>query len=150
MKLIEEFKLYENMWGEETEAPTLTEARSSAEIRAEIEKLKQELKLALAAEKGSKNKKEPVVYIWNRTLNGDIKDSSAAMSRRKGNKLIGKVFETKDAAIEEGNNALERADIAGMLEAPYTKYKIDIAEVLISEVPEETLQKSGLAHLINN
>jgi hypothetical protein len=72
------------------------------------------------------------------------------MSRRKGNKLIGKVFETKDAAIEEGNNALERADIAGMLEAPYTKYKIDIAEVLISEVPEETLQKSGLAHLINN
>ena len=132
--------------------------RSSVEILADIDRLKQELKQALIAEKQASYSKLPdVVYIWDMYLNEEDKGNWTSAEIYNG-LYSGTVFETEDKAFDAGLNLLRELEDEGELtyededgeeyEVEPEDYTIDTITISVKDVDEETLADSGLAHLI--
>jgi hypothetical protein len=143
MKLYEEFKLYENMFNEDssvgvaTPEETLTESRSSADIEAEIAKLQRELAQAREAEKRAASKGTKSVWVFD--IYRDPSD--------KGYGTSDMVFETETAAINAGWNHLSELDDEEELDYDEDDYTVDAIEIPLARVSEATLSFSRLHHL---
>jgi hypothetical protein len=138
MKLHEEFKLYEKMW--ESATTTLTEARSAADIEADIARLERELAAAkaelLSVRKANLRGKLPAqLYTW---------DAYKTVAE-KGTWTSEIVHETPEAAKAAGE-----AIVANNLEPGETfdQYTIEVVAVPFSTISNDTLEDSGLDHLI--
>lgn len=128
---------------------SLKEARSSADIRAEIERLQKELADAEAAEKkASYNSNVPTeVWIYDMYINPADKGTWTSAELYNG-KYDGYVYETSDKAIRGGLTHLNELADEGELEGEPIDYTVEAINIPISEVDEETLSFSGLDHLI--
>lgn len=128
---------------------SLKEARSSADIRAEIERLQKELADAEAAEKkASYNSNVPTeVWIYDMYINPADKGTWTSAELYNG-KYDGYVYETADKAIRGGLAHLNELADEGELEGEPIDYTVEAINIPISEVDEETLSFSGLDHLI--
>jgi hypothetical protein len=136
---------------EEVKKSLTEEARSVAEIEAEIAKLQQELTAAKTAEKKARIAKRPeVVYVWDIYLDPAEKGNwfSAEEDDITG-MWEGAVYETADEAIRAGNLHLDELWDEGDLEYSRRDYYIDAQEISLGNVSDETLADSGLDHLIN-
>lgn len=160
MKLHEEFKVYENMWDtapvkntlketsgkHTTKQPKrlLTEARSVADIEAEIARLQQELEQAKTAEKkASYGGNIPTdVWYWDIYFNPDEKGTWTSIDNDT-------VYETKDAALNGAYNHLSELDDEGELEYDVDDYYVDAVKIPVSKVSTDALEWSGLGHLLN-
>lgn len=141
-----------NAGREEQDRVELKEARSVAEIKAEIAKLQQELADAEAAEKKARITKRPeVVYVWDIYLDPAEKGNwfSAEEDDFTG-MWEGTVYETADAAIRAGNLHLDELWDEGDLEYSRRDYYIDAQDIPLGNVSDETLSFSGLDHLIES
>jgi DNA-directed RNA polymerase subunit RPC12/RpoP len=124
----------------------LTEARSIADIEAEIAGLQQELAQAKEDEKRAASKGTKSVWIWDMYIDAADKGSWTSIDQ-------GVVFETKDKAIEEGSYHLGELDDEGELldddENPVDpdEYTVDAIEIPLIRVPEDILRYSRLGHL---
>lgn len=156
MKLVDEVKQYEGLWEEESEqAPINETVRSSAEIKAEIARLEQELKAAeIAEKKASYNGNTPqTVWVWDMYLESSDKGSWTSAENENG-KWEGIVFETEDEALDAGWNLLnELADEDELYDdddepCDPDDYYVEAFEVPLSEVDITTLEESDLQHLI--
>lgn len=127
----------------------LKEARSSEEIRAEIDRLQQELEQALVAEKKSSyNGNTPkVVYIWDIYLNLSDRGNWTSADY-SNNKWEGTVFETEDEALDAAYSHLRELEDEGELEEEVDDYYIDTISVPVKDVHLDTLSFSGLNYLI--
>jgi hypothetical protein len=132
--------------------------RSSVEILADIDRLKQELKQALIAEKKAGYSELPkVVYIWDMYLNEEDRGNWTSAEIYNG-LYSGAVFETEEEAYDAGLTHLRELEDEGELtyededgeayEAEPEDYTIDTVAISVKDVDEETLADSGLEHLI--
>jgi hypothetical protein len=132
--------------------------RSSVEILADIDRLKQELKQALTAEKKASYSELPkVVYIWDMYIDEAEKGNWTSAEIYSG-LYSGTVFETEDQAFDAGLTLLRELEDEGELtyededgeeyEAEPEDYTIDTVAISVKDVDEETLADSGLEHLI--
>jgi hypothetical protein len=125
---------------------SLTEARSVADIEAEIARLQQELAQAKEDEKRAASKGTKSVWIWDMYIDDADKGSWTSIDQ-------GVVFETEDKAIEEGSYHLGELDDEGELldddENPVDadEYTVDAIEIPLARVPEDILRDSGLGYL---
>ena len=149
MKLSEEFKLFENMWDNDTPATKLTEARSIADIEAEIARLQQELADAKVAEKKvSYGGTLPTyVYAWDMYIDPANKGEWVSTNNDM-------VFETEDKAIDAGCLLLSELDDEDELgdDDEYVDpddYTVDVIKIPLASVPAEMLRFSNLSHLID-
>ena len=128
---------------------SLKEARSSADIKAEIERLQKELADAEAAEKkASYNGNVPTeVWIWDIYLEPADKGTWTSAELDNG-KYDGYVYETEDEALGGAWTHLGELDDEGELSGDPDDYYVEAFSVPASKVHEETLSYSGLAHLI--
>jgi hypothetical protein len=141
-----------NAGREEQDRVELKEARSVAEIKAEIAKLQQELADAEAEEKKARIAKRPeVVYVWDIYLDPAEKGNwlSAEEDDITG-MWEGTVYETADAAIRAGNLHLDELWDEGDLEYSRRDYYIDAYDIPLGNVSDETLSFSGLDYLIES
>ena len=127
---------------EERKEP-LTEARSVADIEADIAKLQQELEQAKVAEKkasygGSFPK---TVWVWDIYLEPAEKGTWTSTDSDV-------VFETKDKAVDAAWTLLNGLDDEGELEYDPDDYYVEAFEIPISSVSEEVVGYSNLKHLI--
>jgi hypothetical protein len=139
-----------NAGREEQDRVELKEARSVAEIKAEIAKLQQELADAEVEEKKARIAKRPeVVYVWDIYLDPAEKGNwlSAEEDDITG-MWEGTVYETADAAIRAGNLHLDELWDEGDLEYSRRDYYIDAYDIPLGNVSDETLSFSGLDYLI--
>lgn len=132
--------------------------RSSVEILADIDRLKQELKQALIAEKKASYSELPkVVYIWDMYIDEAEKGNWTSAEIYNG-LYSGAVFETEDQAFDAGLYHLRELEDEGELtyvdedgeeyEVEPEDYTIDTVAISVKGVDEETLASSGLEHLI--
>jgi hypothetical protein len=150
-----EFKLYENLNkdAKRRSRKNLSEARSAAEIQAEIEKLQRELADAKVAEKRTSydGKMPKTVWVWDMYI--DPKDKGTWVSLDNDT-----VFETEEEALDAGWLHLNELDDEGELfddddEDVYIEpddYTVEAYEIPISSVSDEVLEWSNLEHLIDN
>lgn len=147
-----EFKLYENLNNDtrHKSRQKLAEARSAAEIQAEIEKLQRELADAKTAEKRASygGQMPKTVWVWDMYL--DPKDKGTWVSIDSDT-----VFETEQAAMNAACTLLSELDDQGDLDEydEYIEpddYTIDTYEIPLSSVSDEVLEYSNLEHLISN
>jgi len=161
MKLHEEFKLYENLWdnkpveqNEEISKGSLKEARSVAEIKAEIRTLMKELRDAERAERAaattstttpsvaSVSKAKPTnVWVWDIYLTPKKKGTWTSIQ----NDLV---FETQDKALDAAWRLLNELDDEGELRGDPDDYYVEAFEIPLSSVSKEVLNYSNLTHLI--
>jgi hypothetical protein len=144
-----EFKLYENVTLSGSRR-ALLEARSVADIEAEIAKLQQELEQAKVAEKrASYNNNLPqTVWVWDMYVDPADKGDWVSLENDT-------VFETKEAAIDAGCLLLSELDDEGELgdDDEYVEpddYTVDAYEIPIWRVSDEVLEWSGLVHLVDS
>lgn len=161
MNLVDEVKQYEGLWEEESEqAPTNETVRSSAEIKAEIARLEQELKVAEIAEKNvsyndntSQTNTPQTVWVWDMYLESSDQRTWTSAEKENG-KWEGIVFETEDEALNAGwkhlNELADKDELYDNDDEPCdpAEYYIEAFEVPLSEVDITTLEESGLQHLI--
>lgn len=123
----------------------LTEARSVADIEAEIAKLQQELADAKAAEKkASYGGKFPgEVWYWDMYINPGRKGTWTSIDNDT-------VFETEEDALDGAWTLLGELEDEGELRGDPDDYTIDAIKIPISKVKPEVLKGSGLEHLIPN
>lgn len=128
---------------------SLKEARNSADIKAEIERLQKELADAEAAEKkASYNGNVPTeVWIWDMYLKPSKKGTWTSAELYQG-KYDGYVYETEEDALDGAWIHLGELDDEGELRGDPDDYYVEAFSVPVSEVHEETLSYSGLDHLI--
>jgi predicted RNA-binding Zn-ribbon protein involved in translation (DUF1610 family) len=125
---------------------SLTEARSVADIEAEIARLQQELAQAKEDEKRAASKGTKSVWFWDMYVDAADKGSWTSIDQ-------GVVFETEDKAIDAGWNHLGELDDEGELndedEDPIDpdEYTVEAIEVPLARVPESLLIDSDLHHL---
>lgn len=166
VKLHEEFKLYETMWDDNTTSlnrtagvtldkenrsksktklnnKPLTEARSVADIEAEIARLQAELAAAKVAEKkASYGGNIPTdVWYWDIYIDPSEKGTWTSLDAET-------VYETKDDAINSAYNHLNELDDEDELEYDPDDYYVDAVKIPISKVSKDVLEWSGLDHLI--
>jgi hypothetical protein len=157
MKLHEEFKLYENMWeaGQVAEGAgkTLKEARSVAEIKADIRALMAELRDAERAERAAMASpavsttttaatvKPTTVWAWDMYLEESEKGTWTSIN----NDLV---FETKDKALDAAWGLLRELEDEGELSGDPDDYYVDAFEIPLSSVSKDILRYSDLEHLI--
>lgn len=147
-----EFKLYETLNTKNTPRKTkLVEARSVADIEAEIEKLKQELAQAKVAEKkASYGSKVPrTVWVWS--MWADPSDKGGWTSY--ANDIV---FETERKALDAAYLQLSELDDEGELGdgdgGGYTDpddYTVEAYEIPIWRVDDDILTENGLEHLVD-
>jgi hypothetical protein len=139
---------------EEPKEP-LTEARSVAEIKAEIRALMTELRDAERAERAATatstttavptapvSKAESTsVWTWDIYLTPEKKGTWTGIQ----NDLV---FETKDKALDAAWTLLNELDDEGELEYDPDDYYVEAFEIPISSVSKEVLSFSNLNHLI--
>jgi hypothetical protein len=160
MKLFEEFKEYEELWTNISKMPSirvtgskakvLKEARSVAEIEAEIAKLKLELEQAKIAEKnmGSQTK-VPTVWVYDIYSEPSKKGTWTSLDGK-----VDIVYETREKAIEAATAILRLLDNhreIDDIEIDFNyedKYTIDAFEIPVTKVSSEVLRQSNLKHLI--
>ena len=118
--------------------------RSTKEILADMEKLKQELAQAQVAEKkASYNKLPDTVYIWDMYI--DPRDKGTWCSAEKYNdEYDGFVFKTKEDAFHYGREHLYELDDEGELRGDPDDYDINTIAIPLSKVNNYTLSLSGL------
>jgi hypothetical protein len=146
-----EFKLYEHV-NENRKAKqrnALLEARSVADIEAEIARLQQELAQAKVAEKKASygNNLPQTVWVWDMYI--DPKDKGTWTSIENDT-----VFETEEKALDAGWLHLCELDDEGELgdDDEYIEpddYNVEAYEIPIYRVSDEVLEWSHLAHLID-
>jgi hypothetical protein len=138
-----------NAGREEQDRVELKESRSAAEIKAEIEKLQQELaKAEVEEKKASYGGNVPTeVWIWDVYLEPEDKGTWTSAELYNG-KYDGYVFETEDEALDAAWLHLGELEDEGELEGDPDDYYVEAFAVPVSEVAEETLSESGLDHLI--
>jgi hypothetical protein len=122
---------------------SLKEWRSSAEIQADIEKLKQELADAKVAEKkASYGGTAPgEVWYWDMYTNPRRKGTWTSIDNDT-------VFETEEDAINGAWTLLGELEDEGELRGDPDDYTIDAIKIPISKVAPEVLKGSHLEHLI--
>ena len=131
---------------EELVKKPLKEARSVADIEAEIARLQRELDDAKAAEISSAGSTKPAyVYAWD--MYADTANKGEWISTD-----YDMVFETEKAAIDAGYTLLGELDDEGELgdDNEYTDpddYTVDVIRIPLSSVPAEMLRYSNLNHL---
>ncbi len=131
----------------------LKEARSAADIKAEIARLQRELANAKAAEKKATygGKRPELVYIWDIYLDERHKGdwtSAEDYGTLDEPEWDGYVYETKEAAIEGGWDHLNELADEGELEYDVDDYTVDWMALPLAEMSEDILRFSNLAHLI--
>lgn len=140
MNLYEAFKLTEKAW----EKPTkLQEARSVADIEADIARLQQELADAKIAEKKASYGGSTPIEVWYWDMYVDPSEKGEWTSLDADN-----VYETEEAAINAAYTLLGELDDEGELEYDSDEYTVDAIKIPISQVAPEILEWSGLDHLI--
>ncbi len=129
----------------------LKEARSAEEIKAEIEKLQQELAAAQAAEKKASygNNLPTEVWIWDVYLEPADKGTWTSAEIWQG-KYDGYVFETENDALDAAWSHLSELEDEDELDGDPDDYYVEAFSVPVSEVAEDTLSDSGLDHLIES
>ena len=159
LSLQEEFKLYETMFAPEVKQTkhrarpnktTLKEARTAADVEAEIIKLQQELQQLKAAEKKASygNKLPTTVWIWDMYLEPQNKSDWMSAEEDDNGNWEGIVFETEEKALDAGWTLLCELDDENELDGDPDDYYIDAIEVPITQVTKESLEDSDLEHLI--
>ena len=143
----EDFK--NGMTADKPKEVELKEARSIEEIKAEIEKLQQELAAAEAAEKKASygNNVPTEVWIYDMYIDPADKGTWTSAELYQG-KYDGYVYETSDKAIRGGLAHLNELADEGELEGDPIDYTVEAINIPISEVDEDTLSFSNLDHLI--
>lgn len=138
-----------NAGREEQDRVELKEARSSADIKAEIERLQKELADAEVAEKkaGYNGNVPTEVWIWDIYLKPSKKGTWTSAELYQG-KYDGYVYETEEDALDGAWVHLGELDDEGELRGDPDDYYVEAFSVPVSEVHEETLSYSGLDHLI--
>lgn len=133
----------------------LTEARSVAEIKAQIQALMRELrdaeraeKASIAASTGAALPTMPVgglkptsVWTWDIYLTPKKKGTWTGVQ----NDIV---FETQDKALDAAWALLKELEDEGELRGDPDEYYIDAFEIPLSSVSKEALKFSNLAHLI--
>lgn len=138
-----------NAGREEQDRVELKEARTPDEIRAEIEKLQQELADAEAAEKKASYGGNVPTEVWIYDMYLDPADKGTWTSAELDNgKWDGYVYETEDAALDGAWNHLCELEDEDELEGDPDEYTIEAFAVPVSDVDEDTLSFSNLDHLI--
>lgn len=140
-----------NAGREEQDRVELKEARSIEEIKAEIEKLQQELADREAKEKRADYGRNLPTEVWIYDMYIDPTDKGTWTSAELyQGKYDGYVYETSDAAIKGGLLHLDELADEDELEGEPTDYTVDAFSVPVSDVDEDTLSFSGLDHLIES
>ena len=149
-----DFKLYENLFSKQkttknTTKNILKESRSAADIKAEINKLQQELQQAEVAEKSAtyNNKFPTQLYAWDMYISDDEKGTWCS-AEKDGSTWDGRVFETEENAVSAAQVLLNELDGEGELYGDPDEYTIDTFMIPITEVTVELLEESDLEHLI--
>lgn len=153
----DEWSDYGDLDEAKTEEPKepLTEARSVAEIKAEIRALMTELRDAERAERAATATSIPTavpttpvskaestsVWTWDIYLTPEKKGTWTGIQ----NDLV---FETKDKALDAAWTLLNELDDEGELEYDPDDYYVEAFEIPISSVSKEVLSFSNLNHLI--
>ena len=121
----------------------LTEARSIADIEAEITRLQQELEQAKVAEKKASygGNFPKTVWTWDIYLEPAEKGTWTGIESDI-------VFETKDKALDAAWTLLNELDDEGELEYDPDDYYVEAFEIPLSSVSKEVLSYSNLTHLI--
>jgi hypothetical protein len=120
-----------------------------AALQKQIADLQRQLHDEEVAEKKASygNNLPAVVYIWDMYI--DPKDKGTWLSAELYNgEYDGIVFETKDDAVSAGYTHLEELDDENELDGYPDDYSIDTVAVPVNQVSDETLEFSGLEHLI--
>lgn len=132
----------------------LKEARTSAEILAEIERLQQELAQARAAEKKATYDSFPQeVYAWDMYLVPTDKGTLCSAEKYRG-VWDGIVYETENKALDAGRLHLQELDDEGELGDDLNDYvesddyTIDVFAIPLKDIPSRVLERSNLNHLI--
>jgi hypothetical protein len=134
---------------------SLTEARSVAEIKAEIHALMKELRDAERAEKAAtvtstatavpatpvSKAKSTSVWTWDIYLTPKKKGTWTGIQ----NDLV---FETQDKALDAAWALLNELDDEGELRGDPDDYYVEAFEIPLSSVSKEALKYSNLTHLI--
>jgi hypothetical protein len=133
---------------------SLKEARTSAEIQAEIDRLQQELADAKVAEKkatyGSRFPKK--VWAWDMYTDPAEKGTFCSATKYAG-AWEGVVYETEEEALDAGWYHLQELDDEGEL-GDYDEYiepdayTVEAFAIPLKDVPARVLEWSNLKHLI--
>jgi hypothetical protein len=132
-----------------TKSTMLKEARSSADIEAEIARLQQELAQAKVAEKKATygGNRPTMVYTWDMYIDPADKGTWLGLELYKG-ELEGTAYETKEEAINGGIELLGELGGEGELDGYADDYTIDVIAVPVSKLSDWTIENSNLEHLV--
>jgi hypothetical protein len=140
---------------EELKRTPLKEARSVADIEAEIARLQRELADAKVAEKKATYGGSFPGEVWAWDMYIDPADKGTFCSAEKyGGVWDGVVFETEDAALDAGWHHLQELDDESELSDDYDEYvepddyTVDAFAIPLKDVPASVLEWSNLEHLI--
>lgn len=125
------------------EAVELDEARSSADIEAEILRLQQELVQAQEAEKRASYGGNFPTELWYWDMYTDPRQKGTWTSIE--NDLV---FETEDEAYDAAYCLLRELDDEDELFVDPDDYIVDVVKIPLTRVSEDALEHSGLSHLI--
>ena len=127
----------------------IKESRSAEDIKAEIERLQQELQQAQVEEKSATyNGNFPTaLFAWDMYLEEDEKGTWCSADRSDFT-WDGKVFETKDDAVNAACVLLNELSDEDELEGDPDDYFINTFAIPITELTVELLEESDLEHLI--
>ena len=131
------------------ESASSGKVRTAAEIQAEIDKLQQELRQAMTAEKSNAyNGKFPTeLYAWDMYLD-DSKKGTWCSVEKDGSTWEGRVFETEADAFNAGLTLLYELSDEDELRGEPEDYTIATFSIPITELTVELLEESDLEHLI--
>jgi hypothetical protein len=121
----------------------LTEARSVADIEADIAKLQAELADAKVAEKKASYGGNIPTDVWYWDIYFDPSEKGTWTSI--DNDIV---FETEDAAFDGAYEHLRELEDEGELEYDSDDYYVDAVKIPLSKVSADVLEWSGLNHLI--
>jgi hypothetical protein len=140
---------------EELKRAPLKEARSVADIEAEIARLQRELADAKVAEKRIALGGALPAFVWAWDMYIDPAEKGTFCSAEKyAGAWDGVVFETEDAALDAGWYHLQELDDEGELSDDpddYIEpddYTVDAFAIPLKDVPASVLKWSNLEHLI--
>lgn len=122
---------------------SLTEARSVADIEADIAKLQAELADAKVAEKKASYGGNTPTDVWYWDIYFDPSEKGTWTSIDNDT-----VFETEDAALDGAYVHLKELEDEGELEYESDDYYVDAVKIPISKVSADVLEWSGLEYLI--
>jgi hypothetical protein len=152
MKLHEEFKLFEEMWDDES--PVSTDAtRSIAEIKADIGRLEKELDAARAELRSAQRvtvaagKSPKQLYAWDiYKTEADKGTWTSAYHTAAG--WEGVFSETYEEAAEAGRDMLENNLEHEDPNATPDQYTVDVFAIPLSDITVQALEDSELEYLI--